>query len=574
MLQLKSEESIWLKFEYIIELAQWLYSHEYELNQSVDMCEWAIDLIMFNVKVEKRIQSASSAKPSSRLSKTTATKKGKQAPAANIMPTIEDDVEVSTVHTQMESKASAEVERIAEEQAGKRDLFDVNMSSNRQEVNWDDFQDIKQLDCFIRAHTILAQMCGRSSSDYLNYLLKAYYSVIRIFYQSIENAMSSIKEIAKLNAATGGATTTAAGGNDAKKDGKNKAQQQQQQQGKASDSKGAAGQKKLKLELGASGYMPQTLEQWSQFELSEEIASAWSHDLMRKTGINQHTVSEPYLLFYYLDMLAKMLNELGHTQLLFPIFNFQLILVNNVMRFDAALSSSVNNTSLNAYVRLKLINTCVDLNLIPSVYFQQQALANSVLSNGKPQDVLANPAQTTYTVADFQQNPSILLKLIQIDSNEVCEVREQINIHKQRLARLEDEESSLKDKSATSFGSTSLRRTLSKKKSTSVRINDQKCSSNKLSLNELNLPGEKKVVSSKLFDTLYKDVWLEMAEQLVENGFFQTARDYLFESLNACNVFDDKATQAKVNYLLAKISLFDCNFVEARNYASLAQVSS
>ena len=39
-------------------------------------------------------------------------------------------------------------------------------------MNWNDFQDIKQLECMIRAHVILAQLVQPSSSEYKNYLLK------------------------------------------------------------------------------------------------------------------------------------------------------------------------------------------------------------------------------------------------------------------------------------------------------------------------------------------------------------------------------------------------------------------
>ncbi len=46
----KSENSIFLKIEYILELSQWLYSHEYQLIDCIDLCEWAIDLLMFNIK--------------------------------------------------------------------------------------------------------------------------------------------------------------------------------------------------------------------------------------------------------------------------------------------------------------------------------------------------------------------------------------------------------------------------------------------------------------------------------------------------------------------------------------------
>ena len=36
--------------------------------------------------------------------------------------------------------------------------------------------------------------------------------------------------------------------------------------------------------------------------------------------------------------------------------------------------------------------------------------------------------------------------------------------------------------------------------------------------------------------------------------------------------FDDKYTLAKCHYLLGKIAIYDCNFIEARNYALSAQV--
>jgi hypothetical protein len=49
---LKSEENQWLKFEYLIELAQWLYSNEYEFESCVDLVEWAIDIIT-NLKTVK-----------------------------------------------------------------------------------------------------------------------------------------------------------------------------------------------------------------------------------------------------------------------------------------------------------------------------------------------------------------------------------------------------------------------------------------------------------------------------------------------------------------------------------------
>ena len=67
-------------------------------------------------------------------------------------------------------------------------------------LNWNDFVDIKQLDCLIRSHTILARICGRVSFEYSNYLFKAYYSVTRLITQAIENAYASLKDIQKAQA--------------------------------------------------------------------------------------------------------------------------------------------------------------------------------------------------------------------------------------------------------------------------------------------------------------------------------------------------------------------------------------
>ena len=177
-------------------------------------------------------------------------------------------------------------------------------------LSWNDLIEIKQLDCLIRAHTILAKISGRVSFDYVNNLFKAYYTVTRLLNQAIENAYASLKDIQKAVA-------------------------QAQAESMASNLKKTAPPDAKKPEVAGKGgnasqnkkfQMPQTLEQWSLFELSDEIQSAWQHELMRKTGINQHSIVEPYLLFYYLDMLGSMLAELGYSQYLFQVRNFLQII--------------------------------------------------------------------------------------------------------------------------------------------------------------------------------------------------------------------------------------------------------
>lgn len=46
---------------------------------------------------------------------------------------------------------------------------------------------------------MLAQISGRHSSEYSNYVLKAYYTVVRLIQQAVENASHVSKEIQKFN---------------------------------------------------------------------------------------------------------------------------------------------------------------------------------------------------------------------------------------------------------------------------------------------------------------------------------------------------------------------------------------
>jgi hypothetical protein len=115
---LNSEESLWLKFEYILELAQWLYSHEYELNDCIDLCEWAIDLVMFNVnKSGKTSRSVSvlSDKGNNKIKKP-------QKLISTLVPTLEDEKDGKIFHKKIEKNVEEEFENLTQ-LANKDTLF-------------------------------------------------------------------------------------------------------------------------------------------------------------------------------------------------------------------------------------------------------------------------------------------------------------------------------------------------------------------------------------------------------------------------------------------------------------------
>ena len=136
----KSEDSIWLKFEYIIELAQWLYSHEYELIDCIDLCEWAVDLLMFSAKNHEKSRQGSRAvsaanslvaeKPSKQTSNASRSKRlsvrqQNLVQPINLLPTIEDDVEAKSIHKEIRSKAEDDFENLISQSTieQKDDLF-------------------------------------------------------------------------------------------------------------------------------------------------------------------------------------------------------------------------------------------------------------------------------------------------------------------------------------------------------------------------------------------------------------------------------------------------------------------
>lgn len=165
----------------------------------------------------------------------------------------------------------------------------------------------------------------------------------------------------------------------------------------------------------------------------------------------------------------------------------------------------------------------------------------------------------------------LLLKLAQIDPTEVCLVRDRTHAHKLRLANAESEEAaaavavgvtsglanpssfsstkSASNKNASKARVTKLNELATKKKQAKITdvqheeselfFNDLSARSNiyaGLLIDEVKLAGELRKIDESLSDALYKDLWVNLAEMLIDNGFFHVARDYLFECLNACNV--------------------------------------
>ena len=65
---------------------------------------------------------------------------------------------------------------------------------NTKTINWNELQDIKQLECLMRSHVVLAQIMQPSSLEYNSYLMKAYYSLYRLICLAIDNSVNTSKD--------------------------------------------------------------------------------------------------------------------------------------------------------------------------------------------------------------------------------------------------------------------------------------------------------------------------------------------------------------------------------------------
>uniref|UniRef100_H2YF97 Uncharacterized protein n=1 Tax=Ciona savignyi TaxID=51511 RepID=H2YF97_CIOSA len=127
---LHSDDTRWQKFEYLLELATWMYSNEFSISGAFDYkLEWAAD-ILINMKFNAPEQASQADKAK--------TKKGKA-----VKPAI------------------------------------IGVEPNNLNIKFEDFHSTRQLDGLIRSHVMMATVSGKGSSEHATYCQLAYSFVMR-----------------------------------------------------------------------------------------------------------------------------------------------------------------------------------------------------------------------------------------------------------------------------------------------------------------------------------------------------------------------------------------------------------
>ncbi|XP_069140158.1 cilia- and flagella-associated protein 46-like isoform X2 [Argopecten irradians] len=382
---LNSASNEWQKVDLLLEFGQWLYYNEFPLQDAVDQIEWAVDIIL-NMRTDTEIQKER-AEAQRRLSVIESNKKlaGKAASVAKKADTKKGKGKGSakgkstpapppkTAPTADTPRKSPEPKKMAKSMDSRSETSSVSddinpdgyipvakqavigVLPNNPGLKFQDLEDIKQIDGLLRAYILLAEIVGRTSVEYQDFLLMCHSFVMRLWQVSVPVTGPIIKEMVK---------AAAAGASDAKSDTasvKNKK--------KEKDAPAAPVKEKPKRK-GPLDALPSSTEEWAVYDAPDEVVEAFSSEQMKVNGINSNTIVKPMLTLHYLDTLIQMLRDVGYNHLTLPVFALEDILSRNLLK----------STGLNILIHSRAAEVCLELNLKNGINFHERLAGPLVIS--------------------------------------------------------------------------------------------------------------------------------------------------------------------------------------------------
>ncbi|XP_077992013.1 cilia- and flagella-associated protein 46-like isoform X2 [Glandiceps talaboti] len=340
---LSSSASDWQKVDYLLEFSEWLFVNEFPLQDCLDQVEWAMDILL-NMKVEVA-KSAGSAK------RKRSSKKGKKVsrPGSAVPSTVVD----TKTHT--ETSESEDEVNIGDFIPVKgKAVIGVPVANTALTVR--DLINVKQLDCLIRGHIMLAKMAGKSSIYHADYCIAAYGYIVRLWQVCLPSAGKVMKELATRQATEQATQSKGSAKGKKGKDGK----------GKETETPRDRDRPKRKGPLDA---MPGHPEDWASYDVPDEIREAFKEDHSAQ-GLNKENLLKPMLTMYYLDELNTELHELGFTHLCLPV----LALAETIAH------DTVESKTMATIYHLKSMEMCQELNLPTAVKYHEILIGDISIS--------------------------------------------------------------------------------------------------------------------------------------------------------------------------------------------------
>ncbi|KAM8806051.1 cilia- and flagella-associated protein 46 [Eudromia elegans] len=305
---LQKEESEWQKVDYLLEFAEWLYCNQFPLADVIKTLHWAVDILL---------RMKSSMPPSQGEEKNTLMK---LSPIENL----------------------------------KRDIGGNDVTPT---IALEDLSDIKQLEAFFRAHTLMAVTFGRSSPFHQQHCLMAYACIIRIWQLSLSASTPVLKVISKASQLTQLQSVQSIIMSKKEKDKK------EEKKVKPSVVKEKPKRKE------STDIVPANVEEWASFDCPSEIREAFKQKT-NSYGINEENFPKPTCTLYFIDLLAEELQKIFCPHLTLPVFQLAEVIASEV----------VECKSLSDLYHLRIALICSDLKLNEASSYHEKTVGEAFIS--------------------------------------------------------------------------------------------------------------------------------------------------------------------------------------------------
>ncbi|XP_052029594.1 cilia- and flagella-associated protein 46 [Apodemus sylvaticus] len=210
-----------------------------------------------------------------------------------------------------------------------------SVPSNLETVSWDHFRSVRQLEALARVHILRALMSSPSSSSYEDDCLMAYGFFKHILQISL---MEGVKLITEKNLQVTSSQLLLT----------KKEKEKEKEKEKMKDMK--------QISTPASNKppddIPTSIGEWASYSCSEDMLYVFKQDKSDCT-INSSSFQKPTYSLYYIDHLAKALQNMFLHELSIPILQLGVIIADAV----------VESKSLADLYHLRLLQVCSDLRL-------------------------------------------------------------------------------------------------------------------------------------------------------------------------------------------------------------------
>ncbi|CAF1356153.1 unnamed protein product [Adineta steineri] len=317
---LQSMDNYWAKIDYILELATWLYSNEYFMDNVVDLINWIIDLLLTSPEVYQQQE-------------------------LNSVDGQDTDIQNSQEQNEYDSD---------QPQIGSVKPKAPNRA--QPDLSIDDVVQVRRLEYLCRCHILLAYMTRRNQPEYPELLQQTYWLLIRLWQCGLSDSNEITKDV-EIEAAAAAAAAALAGGTDTGKkqqkgapDSESKKKPQPVTAGKSVDKPATTNIKPNTSDTSAT----KSLSEWAVFIPTDEVLQTYTLPQSNQRGFNKSTISKPLLSFYYLDMFVRLLREYGYNHMSLPVLSFMRLIGQTL----------VQSSSIRTYVLLSIQQVCQELNLL------------------------------------------------------------------------------------------------------------------------------------------------------------------------------------------------------------------